>query len=99
MRRIDYTSFDYMQTCGLRCTPGSVSHWDMLTYEFVFCGLERTIPDNVHRCRTLWALFNNESEVGLIILEKMEQLVREQLRSGGLPIHDQVVVEGEMVDT
>lgn len=53
------------------------------------------VSDYAHRRRALWALFDDESDVGRIVLTRMEQIIREKLGEEGLPIHDQVVMEGE----
>lgn len=47
-------------------------------------------------CRTLWDLFNDETDVGRTILE---QLVRDNMGEHGIPVHDQILIQADIVDT
>lgn len=45
------------------------------------------------------ALLNNDTDVGRTILHRLENLVKDQMGEHGIPIHDQVLVDGEIMDT
>lgn len=49
-----------------------MNHWDREVQELVFHEIEISIPDNAHHCTALWALLNDESGIGRVILQKIE---------------------------
>lgn len=50
---------------------GSVTHWDAKIHESVFRDLTNTIPNKAHKLRALWALFDDTSLLGNMILKRL----------------------------
>lgn len=51
---------------------GSITKWDSRTHEIVFRDLTTTILNKAHRVRSLWALLDDESILGSMILKILD---------------------------
>lgn len=61
--------------------------------------IEVQIPDIAHRCRSLWAMSDDESKVDRGIFGRMEQIIKGRLGDVDILVHDHVMINGQPFDT
>lgn len=83
---------------GLWRLARSVSTWNARLNESIRRDIKITILDFAHYCRTLWSLFDNESDFEKITLWRIEKMVKSYMGDADLPPCEQALVEGEEVD-
>lgn len=57
------------------------------------------MPYYSHRCRALWAMSDDRSDFGRVILGRLENIIRGRLGDAGLPVHKNVLVNNLPCDT
>lgn len=77
---------------------GSITHRDSQTHESVFRDLISTIPNKAHRVRTLWALFDDESLLGSMILKRLDVEIKQITNEARISTHAHALMEGEIID-
>lgn len=61
--------------------------------------LEVIVQDNSHICHVHWSLFDDESIVVKVILNKLEQIIKHRMEDSSIPVHDHQVMAGGPVNT